>query len=1040
MVQCIKIKGGFQMHKKSNRIMAGIMAMAMVTTANAAVPTASAEKMTVQVLGESTFDEKAMPWQIVENSPAKQEFSLEDGAFNIKILVPEGGEHEKWDLQLRHKNLNFRKGHEYKVSFKVKSNRANMELCSYIGNIAGIQEYFELDGRSWDSDEKPEMHMGPDMGGNWPLSALKLTTEWQEIEGIFKPTQDLEACQWTFQYAKGTKYQGNAREGDEIWFDDISIECLTCEEEGENECGWRGYNDFGIVTPKSDVRLNQMGYYPNAVKKATYVTTKDKEAMEFNVVDKDGKAVYTGKSVPVGYDKDAGEYCHIVDFTSVKTPGTYTIVMDDEKNVSRDNLTGDICKKYISHEFKIGDDVYDGVLGNAMNYFYQNRSGSAVEEKYITSGDKKALAHEDVNKQDIAYVQQYWWKKWRLSSEAKNDVELDVSGGWYQSDDYVKSVQYGGGALWLLQNMYEMSKASGTDSKWADGKTMTIPDSYKVSGGKDISCKDSPDILDEARYELEFMFRMIVDPEKDHIWGEKAADLVYDSVVYSSQLPTPYVPMDYIGISDYRSPSRVVNPPSYAATLNMIACAAQASRLWKGIDDDFSKECLDHAKKSWEAVMKHDEDIVANIDPNTTNPFCAPIGVLYYDNFDITDDAYWAACELYATTGDKVYYDYIRNCKNYVLSRDGEKERGENLAFQVPFYAESYDVDELMTSFDSFNKTSCGSLSLYLSDKTPKDDKEIIKKNLLAAADKYIEVENDLTVDKNAMGIPYKKVGFYRMYGSNWPSDYGYDYGSNSRVTNNAVIMSYAYDATGDGKYLNGAMQAMDYIFGRNGLGFSYVTGCGSYHVNAPTSEYWIYDVDRRFPKAPDGVMVGGPCSPLYDNYVRMTGLKPYEEPSQKCYADAVEAWSVNSSSPDWQAALAWNMSFLEDKGAKAPEVNTNTTTATTTVTTTTTTVTTSGVSSTTTLTTSILSEPPEYGDANCDGKVDMGDVVLIMQALANPDKYGVGGTDKNAFRVQGWSNADVYDKGSGVTTNDALAIQEFLLGKVKELPVAAAK
>ena len=35
---------------------------------------------------------------------------------------------------------------------------------------------------------------------------------------------------------------------------------------------------------------------------------------------------------------------------------------------------------------------------------------------------------------------------------------------------------------------------------------------------------------------------------------------------------------------------------------------------------------------------------------------------------------------------------------------------------------------------------------------------------------------------------------------------------------------------------------------------------------------------------------------------------------------------------------------------------------------------------------------------------------------------------------------ADVYDKGSGVTTNDALAIQEFLLGKVKELPVAAAK
>ena len=34
------------------------------------------------------------------------------------------------------------------------------------------------------------------------------------------------------------------------------------------------------------------------------------------------------------------------------------------------------------------------------------------------------------------------------------------------------------------------------------------------------------------------------------------------------------------------------------------------------------------------------------------------------------------------------------------------------------------------------------------------------------------------------------------------------------------------------------------------------------------------------------------------------------------------------------------------------------------------------------------------YGDANCDGIVDMSDAVLIMQSLANPNKYGVNGTD----------------------------------------------
>ena len=68
------------------------------------------------------------------------------------------------------------------------------------------------------------------------------------------------------------------------------------------------------------------------------------------------------------------------------------------------------------------------------------------------------------------------------------------------------------------------------------------------------------------------------------------------------------------------------------------------------------------------------------------------------------------------------------------------------------------------------------------------------------------------------------------------------------------------------------------------------------------------------------------------------------------------------------------------------------------------------------------------WGDANGDGQLDMGDAVLIMQALANPDKYGVGGTDSRALTEQGKVNADVNGT-EGLTTNDALWIQEKLLG-----------
>ncbi len=78
--------------------------------------------------------------------------------------------------------------------------------------------------------------------------------------------------------------------------------------------------------------------------------------------------------------------------------------------------------------------------------------------------------------------------------------------------------------------------------------------------------------------------------------------------------------------------------------------------------------------------------------------------------------------------------------------------------------------------------------------------------------------------------------------------------------------------------------------------------------------------------------------------------------------------------------------------------------------------------------------EPTMYGDANCDTNVDMADVVIIMQSLANPDKYGINGTDDHHITDIGLLNGDVDTTLKGVTANDALRIQEFLLGKIKSL------
>lgn len=75
------------------------------------------------------------------------------------------------------------------------------------------------------------------------------------------------------------------------------------------------------------------------------------------------------------------------------------------------------------------------------------------------------------------------------------------------------------------------------------------------------------------------------------------------------------------------------------------------------------------------------------------------------------------------------------------------------------------------------------------------------------------------------------------------------------------------------------------------------------------------------------------------------------------------------------------------------------------------------------------------YGDADCDGKVLLNDAVLVMQAIGNPDAYGVNGTDKTHITAKGIDNADVANRGDLLTNADALAIQKYLIHILNKLP-----
>ncbi|MBQ7009275.1 MAG: cellulase family glycosylhydrolase [Ruminococcus sp.] len=68
------------------------------------------------------------------------------------------------------------------------------------------------------------------------------------------------------------------------------------------------------------------------------------------------------------------------------------------------------------------------------------------------------------------------------------------------------------------------------------------------------------------------------------------------------------------------------------------------------------------------------------------------------------------------------------------------------------------------------------------------------------------------------------------------------------------------------------------------------------------------------------------------------------------------------------------------------------------------------------------------YGDANCDGAVDIADAVLLKCYLINGTKY--------TLSDEGTKNADVFETGSGLNVQDALAIQKYVLKLETELPI----
>jgi endoglucanase len=571
------------------------------------------------------------------------------------------------------------------------------------------------------------------------------------------------------------------------------------------------------------VRVNQVGYLPGLSKIATVaVAASAPAALDWQLVDAGGHVRASGKTRPFGDDRSSGERVQQVDFSSFTAAGKgYKIRVGADESLP----------------FEVGADVYRRLKYDALAFFYLQRSG--IEIKMPFAG-RPAYARPAGHVGDRSVP---------CAPEAHCSYALDVSGGWYDAGDHGKYVVNGGITVWMLQNEYEtLSRFGASAADFGDGK-MSIPEGSPKNG--------RPDLLDEARWGLDLMLRMQVPA------GQPMAGMAHHKIHGEKWSAIPTLPHQ----DDIK---RYLRPVSTAATLNLAAMAAQGARLWQKLDPAFAARCLTAAETAFAAAKKNP----------AVRPERAVEGGGAYGDGELDDEVYWAAAELFITTGKPMYKDELTRSR-FHAPRVGAAAAAGNMGWD--------HVAPLA-------KISLAVAPNGLGESAVAEQRQ----QIVAAADRSLA-----TIAKRGYRVPVL-------------SDSGYIWGSNGQVLNAAVVLGAAYYLTKDVKYANGVVDAMDYILGRNPLAMSYVAGYGTYAMRNPHHRIWAHQKDAHLPEAPPGALSGGPNSALQDPYIRKLGMSGC--PPQTCYVDNVESYSTNEVAINWNAPLAWAAAFLDDvQRARAP-------------------------------------------------------------------------------------------------------------------------
>jgi endoglucanase len=566
-------------------------------------------------------------------------------------------------------------------------------------------------------------------------SYVTVTTDWQHVR---IPLKDLIPQGSIFDLNQVYLLNfGNANNNaEEFWLNDIKFTSPDPEHSAPfikvNQLGYSILSDkYALVSGYAD-ELNAVDGTPFTVKRTS-----------------DNAVMYTGKlQLATDYDTQSGERIFKADFSPLLKPGTYYI------SVAAAGIADSV-------PFQIGNSVYQPLVVDATRYFYYQRQGVALDAAHAGAYTRGVGHPQDAN----------------ATFQSGVNPPRDVSQGWYDAGDYGKYVNSGATAVSDLVWSYQLFPNEFKDNQ------MNIPES-----GNGI-----PDILDEAKWELDFILKM----------QDQSSGGFYHMVQPTgSAAPDKDTTPRYI--ADVNGSQTNVRPTD--DTASAAAALAEASISFQKFDPTYANTLLTAARSGWNYLMAN---------PNNVG------GPGPYNVSDDHADRLWAAAALYRATGEAQYNQYfLANYQNFASAWDGSRDNPEgagNMA-QTAFldYMKAAHPDATARAWFATKFQSWSASVLERSEQGPWH-------NTLQDND-YYWGSNGVVLDT----MQVLAVGTIVLGGFNLVSD---------------VRAIRAVEA------------AMNYILGINPLEVSYVSGEGANSITTIFSTAWSYEGIPGIPKGymPDG-------------------------------------------------------------------------------------------------------------------------------------------------------------------------------------------